>query len=131
MLDANLTVLVAEDDLDVCRLWKVYLGNRAKVYEAHDGATALDSIRQHRPDVVFLDIGLPGKLDGLAVLREMRRDPQLKKTQVVIVSGRNPRSLDEQDVLQADAYITKPFNRQDLQDWYQSYKTGWRRWLSW
>jgi CheY-like chemotaxis protein len=80
---------------------------------------------------VFLDIGLPGKMDGIAVLRELRQDPRLKSTHVVIVSGRHPRSLDQKDVLHADAYITKPFNKQDLHDWYQGYKTGWRRWLNW
>jgi CheY-like chemotaxis protein len=121
LLPKNIKILIADDEPDIVKLLKIYLGPEVHVLEAYDGVGALEMIQTEKPDVVFLDIGMPGSLNGLNVLRVLRQDPELKQIHIVIVSGRSPQDLIESDTLKADAYISKPFSRQDLADWSASY----------
>ncbi len=66
------TVLVVEDELKISRLIRDYLeGAGFGVIEAADGETAISMARSHRPDMIVLDLGLPG-MDGLDVTRRLR-----------------------------------------------------------
>ena len=56
------------------------------VYTAHDGRAALAAAREHQPDVVLLDIGLPG-IDGYEVARELRLMPGMKDAVLIAVTG--------------------------------------------
>ena len=69
-----------------------------------------------------MDSNMPGSLSGINVLRVLRHDPELKNTHVVIVSDNSPEDLARADVVKANAYITKLCRKQDLLDWYSSYK---------
>lgn len=76
----------------------------------HDGAAALDRIRTRPPDLVLLDLMLPG-LPGLEILRRLRADPRTSTVPVIVLTARS----EEGDVVSglhmgADDYITKPFN---------------------
>jgi DNA-binding response OmpR family regulator len=82
-----------------------------RVVTANDGRTALEMARRDRPDLVVLDLGLPG-LDGLDVTRELRKDGSIP---IVMVTARD----DELDKLLglelgADDYLTKPFSPREL-----------------
>src|SRR4029079_989669 len=71
---ASRTILVVDDEPRIVELARDYLEHAGfRVITASDGPTALDSARRDRPDLVVLDLGLPG-LDGLDVTRELRRD---------------------------------------------------------
>jgi CheY-like chemotaxis protein len=124
MLPENLKALIVDDEPIIRNLMKIFLGNQANILESKDGAGALEVILAEKLDVVFLDINLPGALSGINVLRVLRQDPELKHTHVVIVSALSPQELAKADVLKADAYITKPFCKQDLLDWYAGYEAG-------
>jgi signal transduction histidine kinase len=83
----GLRVLVVEDNLDAAeslsallRLW----GHEVRV--VHDGLAAIDAAREHRPEVVLLDIGLPG-LDGYQVARRLREDPAMDGALLVAMTG--------------------------------------------
>jgi DNA-binding response OmpR family regulator len=81
---------------------------------ASDGAQAVDSARANQPDLVVLDLMLPG-LDGFEVCRLLRRDPALARTPVIFLSART----EEMDrivafELGADDYVTKPFSPREL-----------------
>ena len=68
------TILVVDDEPKIATLARDYLEHAGfAVLTANDGPSALTTIRQRRPDLVVLDLGLPG-LDGLDVTRELRRD---------------------------------------------------------
>ena len=68
-------VLVVDDDVDSATALAVFLESLGcEVEVAHDGFAALDAAREHRPDAIFLDIGMPG-LDGDEVCRRLRREP--------------------------------------------------------
>jgi DNA-binding response OmpR family regulator len=106
------TILVVDDEPKIATLARDYLEHAGfAVLTAGDGPTALDTIRQRRPDLVVLDLGLPG-LDGLDVTRELRRSSTIP---IVMLTARD----DELDKLLglelgADDYLTKPFSPREL-----------------
>jgi CheY-like chemotaxis protein len=105
------TILLVDDHSDIRRLIRITLGKSFDVLEAEDGKSALDIARQQKPDVVVLDIMMPGELDGLQVLDAIKSDPQLKHTRVIMVTARG-QARDYEDGVQrgADAYFIKPFS---------------------
>ena len=106
------TILVVDDEPKIATLARDYLEHAGfAVVTANDGQAALTTIRQRRPDLVVLDLGLPG-LDGLDVTRQLRRDSSIP---IVMLTARD----DELDKLLglelgADDYITKPFSPREL-----------------
>ena len=102
-------VLVVDDNRDladslavVLRLW----GHDVTV--AYDGPEALESARERRPEVVFLDIGLP-HLDGFEVAKRMRADPVMRKARIVAITGYG-RDEDHRRSREVgiDLHLTKP-----------------------
>jgi two-component system alkaline phosphatase synthesis response regulator PhoP len=79
-----------------------------------NGTAAVPMVREHRPDLVVLDITLPGR-DGLDICRELRRDPVLNQIPIIILSGLGA-DMDRIVGLEigADDYIAKPFNDREL-----------------
>lgn len=106
------TVLVVDDELKITRLVRDYLEQAGfVVVTASDGPGALAAARQTRPDLIVLDLGLPG-LDGLDVIRSLQTFSQVP---VVVITART----DEADrivglELGADDYLTKPFSPKEL-----------------
>ncbi len=89
-LDDGIRVLVVEDDPDVARVLKMHLTSEGANYVVTtigDGVTALIHIGDRKPNVVILDILMPG-MDGLEVCRKVRANADLKDVQVVFVTGR-------------------------------------------
>jgi DNA-binding response OmpR family regulator len=103
------TILVVDDDALMRRSLAATLSQTGyHVETAATGESAIQFVRRKAPDLVLLDVGLPG-MDGMETLRELRRDdPHLA---VILVTGRR-RELDEIVGLEmgADDYITKPFD---------------------
>ena len=105
-------VLIIEDDAKIRMLLKEYLeGNGLQVFTLSDGNNALDVIITESPDIVILDIMLPGK-DGLEVLREIRQ----KNSVPVIMLTAKGEDADRIVGLElgADDYLPKPFNPREL-----------------
>jgi len=109
------TILVADDSLVIRAVVRGGLETEDYiVIEAHDGVSALEQCRQNRPDVVLLDIEMPG-LDGHQVLAQLKADSELKNIPVVFLSSRT--SMD--DVVAglrggAQDYLKKPFEPVEL-----------------
>jgi DNA-binding response OmpR family regulator len=104
-------ILVVEDDADIGRGLAVWFeAQPGTVVEiATDGVTAISLALRTRPDVVILDLTLPGA-DGYLVLTRFRNLEPLRTTPILVVSGR-PRALEEAKCLRAgaSAYFEKPF----------------------
>lgn len=111
------TVLVVDDQVDIRRMIMIALSGDFDLLEAEDGLTALQMVRQHRPDVVLLDVMMPGEMDGLQVLQAIRSDPEVKATRVIMVSAKGQVSDSELGMqLGANAYFVKPFSPLQLFD---------------
>jgi DNA-binding response OmpR family regulator len=106
------TVLVVEDEIEIARVVRDYLHNAGfEVIVVGDGGSAVASVRSSKPDLLVLDLGLPGR-DGLDVAREIRR---WSTTPIVMLTARG----DETDrivglELGADDYVVKPFSPKEL-----------------
>ena len=104
-------ILVVDDDREIVRLMRTYLEkNNYEVLVAHDGETALHILRRERPDLVLLDLMLPGR-DGQDVTRVVRGDTGLAAMPIIMLTAR----VEDHDKiigleLGADDYVTKPFN---------------------
>ena len=108
-------VLIVEDDNDLVKLLKYNLEKEGfKVNYATDGTVALAEARRDPPDLVILDLMLPG-LDGLEVCRQLRRADRFARTPVLILSARNEEA-DRVVGLEvgADDYVTKPFSTREV-----------------
>jgi DNA-binding response OmpR family regulator len=107
-------VLVVDDEAPLRELIAVTLGNDFTCDEAADGQTALERLRTAPPDLVFLDVMLPG-VSGLDVLGAMRGDRRLSRVPVVIVSAWQA-SEDVTVALErgADRFLAKPFDVEEL-----------------
>jgi DNA-binding response OmpR family regulator len=106
------TVLVVDDDRNIVHLVTLYLAKAGyRVIPAYTGAEALRKVRECNPDLLVLDIMLPGQ-DGLEVCRSLRRNSEIP---IVILSARGT-DLDKVAGLQfgADDYVTKPFHPAEL-----------------
>ncbi len=103
-------VLVVDDDPNIRRMIMAALRRDGYAFsEAHNGAEALDIMRQDRPDVVVLDLMMP-ILSGWDVLRERESDPELKDIPVIIVSAnREPEVANVVDK-GICAFLPKPFD---------------------
>jgi two-component system, OmpR family, phosphate regulon response regulator OmpR len=105
-------VLIVDDDLKLQKLLKEYLGgNGFSVWTLPDGSRVLETIRTEAPDIVILDIMLPGK-DGLEVLKVIRRDHALPVIMLTAKGEDTDRIVGLE--LGADDYLPKPFNPREL-----------------
>lgn len=112
------TILIVEDQPDVQNLLKVALaGPDRTLVHAMDAAAGLASAREQEPDLVLLDIMMPGEMDGLGLLREFRNDPRTAGAKIIVISAR-AQHHDQQAALAggADVYIAKPFRLAHLKE---------------
>ncbi|MCH9608669.1 MAG: Alkaline phosphatase synthesis transcriptional regulatory protein PhoP [Chlamydiales bacterium] len=105
------TILLIEDEEDIAALIKLQADiSGFKLFVERDGVNGYRAVERDRPDLVILDIMLPGQ-NGLDICRKMKQHPELKTIPVIILSAKN----EELDVvlgleLGADDYVAKPFS---------------------
>ena len=106
------SILVVDDETRITQLARDYLAHAGfEVETAHDGPGALAAFRARRPDLVVLDLGLPG-LDGLDVTRTLRKDSNVP---IIMLTARGEESDKLVGLeLGADDYIVKPFSPKEL-----------------
>ena len=108
-------VLIIEDEVDIAQLVAFNLErNEYLVDQVHDGREGLKKILKDQPDLVILDLMLPG-LDGYKILKKMQRDPRSHSIPVLMLTAKSQiddrlRGLE----LGADDYLTKPFSPKEL-----------------
>ncbi|HSZ55771.1 MAG TPA: response regulator transcription factor [Tepidisphaeraceae bacterium] len=109
------TILVIDDEKDLIELVRYNLEKEGfDVIAATDGQSGLEVVKKHRPDLVVLDLMMPG-LDGLAVCQQLRNDPRAGRIPVIMLTAK----ATEADrivglELGADDYITKPFSPREV-----------------
>lgn len=105
------TILVVDDEPFICRSLTFVLRKDAyRVLEARNGEEALAAIREHRPDLVFLDVMMP-KINGIQVTEQVRADPELVNVKIILLTARGQESDRELGkTAGAFDYMTKPFS---------------------
>ncbi len=108
-------ILIAEDDDDHRIALKMMLKlSKFDVIEASDGREAIDSVRRDRPDLVLMDLSLPG-VDGLQATREIRGDAEFHNLPIIFVTGYdNQETADRVFACGGTGYISKPVEFDDL-----------------
>ena len=108
-------VLIIDDSATiVALLGRMLKQNNCDIIEAGDAETGLAMARSENPELIFLDIVLPG-MNGFTALRHLRRDPVTKETPVIMISGNEQAT--EQFYVQrigADDFMKKPFSRPEV-----------------
>jgi two-component system alkaline phosphatase synthesis response regulator PhoP len=108
-------ILVVDDDREVVRLMQAYLERAGyEVLVAYDGETAVHSLRREKPDLLLLDLMLPGR-DGYDITRLVRGDAALAHTPIIMLTAR----VEDTDKIVglemgADDYVTKPYNPREV-----------------
>jgi twitching motility two-component system response regulator PilH len=108
-------MLVVDDSPTICAvLGKMLRQDGYAVLKATDGASAIELARREQPALIFLDIVMPG-MNGFAVLRALRHDPQTRDIPIVMISG-NPQATEQFYVQRfgADDFMQKPFDRDEV-----------------
>lgn len=109
---AQYSVLIVDDDVKLVQLLKTYFDKEGFItYTANNGLDALQDVREKKPDIVILDLMLPG-LDGWDVCRRIRRDNDVP---IIMLTARDEES-DRLIGLEigADDYVSKPFSPKEV-----------------
>jgi len=105
-------LLIVDDQADLRKMLRLALGyGKYHLLEASDGEAALAVARAEQPNVILLDVMMPGRLDGIAVCRAIKSDPATAACFVVLLTALG-QSADYAagDAAGADAYMVKPFS---------------------
>jgi CheY-like chemotaxis protein len=105
-------VLIVEDQADIRKLIRMTLEFEPyEIHEAADGAFGLRMAGAVKPDLILLDVMMPGELDGLQVCQRVKSDPELNHIKVVLLTARGQvRDREAGQAAGADDYLVKPFS---------------------
>ena len=112
---ANEKILVVDDDVNICELLRLYLEKEGyTVSIVNDGESAVKSFGEIQPDLMLLDIMLPGE-DGVSILKKLRANPKTRNLPVILLTAKDSEydkviGLDSG----ADDYVAKPFGIMEL-----------------
>jgi CheY-like chemotaxis protein len=109
------TILIVDDEATTAEMFSLMLEDQGyHTVVVHGTGTAIRSLRQERPDLVLVDVMMPG-LSGLELCRFIRREPELADLPVVVVSAMSqPEDLQAGVDAGASLYLTKPISKADL-----------------
>jgi DNA-binding response OmpR family regulator len=111
------SILVADDEPNIVLSLEFLLKQAGfRVRTAADGEAALAAITEEPPDLVLLDVMIPGR-DGYAVCQEIRSNPAWRDVRIIMLTAKGGEIQREKGLsLGADEYVTKPFSTRDLVD---------------
>ena len=111
-------ILVVDDNTELRMLISLTLeSSQCQLLEANNAEAGLAMLKQHKPDIVLLDVMMPGQLDGLALCRMIRADESLDGLKVIMLSAKGQQK-DVQLGMEAgaDDYVIKPFRLSELME---------------
>jgi CheY-like chemotaxis protein len=107
-------ILVCDNEEALRDLVRASLGGGYEITEARDGDEAVAEARRLRPDLIVLDVMMPGR-SGLDVLAELRKDPELAAVKVIVLTARaQATDRSSAEGAGADAFLSKPFSPLEL-----------------
>jgi len=109
-------ILVVDDRLEVRELVGVTLrSNDYQVIQAENGEKAIEIAKEEKPDLIIMDIMMPGGMNGIETTRILKNDPETKDCQIIMLTAKGQR-IDREKGFEAgaDDYFVKPFSPLDL-----------------
>ncbi|MBD3272201.1 MAG: response regulator [Elusimicrobia bacterium] len=114
MAELKKKILIIEDEADIVNITRFRLQKWGyEVIVATDGKTGIDYAREHRPDLIFLDLGLP-VISGHDVCKTIKADPNVQTVPIILFTASTDRIKRELRELQVEDYIVKPFEPEEL-----------------
>jgi len=109
-------ILIVDDQLEVRELVEVTLrGEGYQILQADSGNEALSVVKAEKPDLIVMDVMMPGEIDGLEATRILKNDPQYKDCKIIMLTAKGQTTdLEEGVKAGADGYFVKPFSPLDL-----------------
>ena len=114
----NSKILIVDDDSDLRNFVRLSIDNgKRDIVEANTALDGLHAANESPPDILLLDIGLPGHFNGFSLCEALLRDPRHHKLRVVVISGHGEaEDMDQAKRLGVVAYVVKPFSPATLVD---------------
>ena len=108
-------VLLIEDETNIIEAIRFLLSREGWKVDTHgEGTTAVETVRDTRPDLLVLDYMLPGK-SGMEILKELRADPEFAKLPILMLTARGQaRDRDEAERAGVSRFMTKPFSNVEV-----------------
>jgi twitching motility two-component system response regulator PilH len=112
---------VDDSNADLINLEKIVLGAGLLALTATSGKAALVKAKSDKPDLILLDINMP-EMDGFAVMRELKRDADLKDIPVVLITSKSQKADKMWAQMQgANGYVTKPYTADQILEQIRSF----------
>ncbi len=109
-------ILIVDDEKEIRELVReTVMIDNFKILEADTGDMAYDIILKEHPDLIILDVKMPGILDGISLTQKIKSDPSTRSIPVILLTA-VPVNLDQDSRLNPDAIFYKPFSPMDLLD---------------
>jgi CheY-like chemotaxis protein len=114
----NSKILIVDDDSDLRNFVRLSIDNgKRDIVEAETALEGLHAANESPPDILLLDIGLPGHFNGFSLCEALSKDPRHKNLRVVVISGHGEaEDMDQAKRLGVVAYVVKPFSPATLVD---------------
>ena len=114
----NSKILIVDDDSDLRNFVRLSIDNgKRDIVEANTALDGLHAANESPPDILLLDIGLPGHFNGFSLCEALLRDPRHHKLRVVVISGHGEaEDIEQAKRLGVVAYVVKPFSPATLVD---------------
>jgi len=109
-------ILIVDDQKEVRELVEITLrSGDYKIFQAKNANEAVETVKAEKPDLVIMDIMMPGEMDGLQATRILKESPQTKDCKIIMLTAKGQTTdLDEGFKAGADGYFIKPFSPLDL-----------------
>ncbi|MFN4324778.1 MAG: response regulator transcription factor [Azonexus sp.] len=119
-------ILIVEDQSDIRKLIRMTLEiGYSELHEADNGEAGWHMVKALRPDLVLLDVMMPGSLDGYQLCQKIRQEPGLRHIPVIMLTARGQQADFEMGrQAGANAYLTKPFSPLELIDAVDAHLAG-------
>ncbi|HDP95135.1 MAG TPA: response regulator [Candidatus Aminicenantes bacterium] len=110
------TILIVDDQMEVCELVDVTLSaDDVRIIKASKGDEAIEIAQREKPDLIIMDIMMPGKINGIEATRILKSDKSTRHISILMLTAKGQdRDLEEGFKAGADAYFIKPFSPLEL-----------------
>ena len=109
-------ILIVDDQIEIRELVNVTLRlENYRIFEAKTGQEAIEITKAEKPDLIIMDIMMPGEINGLEAIRIIKNDTRIKDCKIVVLSAKSQKGdIEKGAEAGADGYFVKPFEPLDL-----------------